>query len=271
MYCESELGKAIRPVEYAKAKQRSLEFPLAKGATLKKLYVGNLPFQATEQDISNWFTQAGATVANVALVTDKFTGQPRGFAFVEINNDEEAARIIQALNGQDFMGRNVVVNEARPREGGGAGRGGYGGGRGRDGGRGGDRVGAVVAEDATKRPCSPSSAPYAKAVAGHPHSYCLVLGASASEIAHPLCSNHSPQASAAQSSRPHRKFDTAVRPAPETISQASRCLEPCGRSRLLKRNNGEVRCVFRYDLGTNSSALAKRGVYRQQASDLPKL
>ena len=160
MYCESELGKAIRPVEYAKAKQRWLEFPLAKGATLKKLYVGNFPFQATEQDISNWFTQAGATVANVALVTDKFTGQPRGFAFVEINNDEEAARIIQALNGQDFMGRNVVVNEARPREGGGAGRGGYGGGRGRDGGRGGDRVGAVVAEDATKRPCSPSSAPY---------------------------------------------------------------------------------------------------------------
>ena len=78
----------------------------------------------------------------MSLVTDKFTGQPRGFAFVEINNDEEAARVIQSLNGQDFMGRNVVVNEARPREGGGAGRGGYGGGRGREGGgRGGDRGG----------------------------------------------------------------------------------------------------------------------------------
>ena len=55
---------------------------------MKKLYVGNLPFQATEQDISNWFKQAGANVANVTLVTDKFTGQPRGFGFVEINSDE---------------------------------------------------------------------------------------------------------------------------------------------------------------------------------------
>ncbi len=108
---------------------------------MKKLYVGNLPFQATEEDISNWFKQAGATGATVSLVTDRETGQPRGFAFVEINNDEEAARVIQALNGQDFMGRKVVVNEARPREGGG--RGGYGGGgRGREGGgRGGDRGG----------------------------------------------------------------------------------------------------------------------------------
>jgi cold-inducible RNA-binding protein len=132
VYCESKLGKAIRPVEYAKATQRSLELPLAKGATLKKLYVGNLPFQATEEDISNWFTQAGATGARVSLVKDRDTGQPRGFAFVEISNDEEAARVIQSLNGQDFMGRNVVVNEARPREGGG-GRGGYGGGgRGRE-------------------------------------------------------------------------------------------------------------------------------------------
>lgn len=103
---------------------------------MKKLYVGNLPFQANEEEIRNWFQQAGATVANVSLVTDKFTGQPRGFGFVEINNDEEAGRAIQALNGQDFMGRNVVVNEARPpREGGGGGRGGYGGGGG--GGRGG--------------------------------------------------------------------------------------------------------------------------------------
>ena len=109
---------------------------------MKKLYVGNLSFQATEQDISNWFKQAGATEANVSLVKDRETGQARGFAFVEINNDEEAARVIQSLNGQDFMGRNVVVNEARPREGGGGGRGGYGGGgRGREGGRGDDRGG----------------------------------------------------------------------------------------------------------------------------------
>jgi len=88
--------------------------PPPKKAILKKLYLGNLPFQANEEEIRNWFQQAGATVANVSLITDKFTGQPRGFGFVEINNDEEAGRAIQALNGQDFMGRNVVVNEARP-------------------------------------------------------------------------------------------------------------------------------------------------------------
>ena len=110
---------------------------------MKKLYVGNLPFQATEEDLRTWFQGAGATAASVSLVTDKFTGQARGFGFIEISNDEEAARAIQALNGQDFMGRNVVVNEARPREGGGGregggSRGGYGGGRGGDrGGRGG--------------------------------------------------------------------------------------------------------------------------------------
>jgi len=110
---------------------------------VKKLYVGNLPFQATEEDIRNWFQQAGAAPANVSLVMDRDTGEPRGFGFVEINNDEEAARAIQALNGQDFMGRNVVVNEARPREGGsrreGGGRGGYGSRGGDRGGRGGGR------------------------------------------------------------------------------------------------------------------------------------
>ena len=107
--------------------------------------MGNLPFQANEEELRNWFQSAGATVANVTLVTDKFTGQARGFGFVEINNDEEASRAIQALNGHDFMGRNVVVNEARPLQGGGGrreggGRSGYGGGRGGDrGGRGGGR------------------------------------------------------------------------------------------------------------------------------------
>jgi RNA recognition motif-containing protein len=119
-------------------------FHSPKEPILKKLYVGNLPFQASEEEIRNWFQQAGATVASVSLVTDKFTGQPRGFGFVEINNDEEASRAIQALNGQDFMGRNVTVNEARPPREGGGGRGGYGGGggggRGR-GGYGGDRGG----------------------------------------------------------------------------------------------------------------------------------
>ncbi len=108
---------------------------------MKKLYVGNLPFQATEEQLGEWFAQAGVTPANITLVRDRFSGQPRGFGFVEINNDEEAERAIQSLNGHDFMGRNVVVNEARPpREGGGGGRGGrggFGGGGGRGGGGGG--------------------------------------------------------------------------------------------------------------------------------------
>jgi RNA recognition motif-containing protein len=123
---------------------------------VKKLYVGNLPFQATEEDVSNWFVQAGVTPANVTLVRDRFSGQPRGFGFVEVNNDDEAGKAVQALNGQDFLGRNVVVNEARPpREGGGGGgggrggsgggggggRGGYGGGGGGRGGGGGGRGG----------------------------------------------------------------------------------------------------------------------------------
>ena len=104
---------------------------------MKKLYVGNLPFQATEEDVGTWFTQAGVSAANITLVRDRFSGQPRGFGFVEVTSDEDADRAVQSLNGQDFMGRNVVVNEARPpREGGGGGggRGGFGGGRGGGGG-----------------------------------------------------------------------------------------------------------------------------------------
>jgi len=105
---------------------------------VKKLYVGNLPFQATEEDVGGWFTQAGVTPANITLVRDRFSGQPRGFGFVEVNTDDEASRAIQGLNGHDFMGRNIVVNEARPpREGGGGGGGGRGGGGGGRGGYGG--------------------------------------------------------------------------------------------------------------------------------------
>ena len=100
--------------------------PLAtarRSLALKKLYVGNLPFQATEEQLSTLFTQTGVTAANVTLVRDRFSGQPRGFGFVEVNSDEEAERAIQGLNGHDFMGRNIGVNEARPpREGGGGGR-----------------------------------------------------------------------------------------------------------------------------------------------------
>lgn len=94
---------------------------------MKKLYVGNLPFQATEQNVADWFAQAGVSGPSVTLIRDQMSGQLRGFGFVEVANNEEADRAIQALNGQDFMGRKVVVNEARRREGGG-GRGNRGGG-----------------------------------------------------------------------------------------------------------------------------------------------
>ncbi|HEY2646603.1 MAG TPA: hypothetical protein VGI34_06500 [Candidatus Acidoferrales bacterium] len=106
---------------------------------MKKLYVGNLPFQATEEQLTALFTQTGVTAANVTLVRDRFSGQPRGFGFIEVNSDEEADRAVQGLNGHDFMGRNIVVNEARPPREGGGGGGRPGGGGGRPGGGGGGR------------------------------------------------------------------------------------------------------------------------------------
>jgi cold-inducible RNA-binding protein len=119
----------------------------AEGVIVKKLYIGNLPFSATEDQLQEWFSQVGVSPSGVNLIRDRFTGQSRGFAFVEINSDEEADRAINSLNGQNFGGRNLVVNEARPQtERSGGGRGGYGGGRGggggrsgHGGGRGGDR------------------------------------------------------------------------------------------------------------------------------------
>lgn len=105
---------------------------------MKKLYVGNISYQATDQDLSEWFAQAGVSTQSVTVLRDRATGQSRGFGFVEIQNDEEADRAITALNGKAFMGRALVVNEARPP----APRGGGGRGEGRGGeGRGGERRG----------------------------------------------------------------------------------------------------------------------------------
>lgn len=81
---------------------------------MTKLYVGNLPFDATEDSVRALFTTHG-TVDKVALITDRDTGQPRGFGFVEMPN-AEAARAMQALNGTDFGGRALKVNEAKERE-----------------------------------------------------------------------------------------------------------------------------------------------------------
>jgi RNA recognition motif-containing protein len=108
-----------------------------------KLYVGNLSFQTTSEELQKLFSQAG-TVESAAVVEDRDTGRSRGFGFVEMASKEEGEKAIEQFNGSDLNGRNLNVNEARPREdrggrGGGGGRGGYGGGgnRGGGGGRGG--------------------------------------------------------------------------------------------------------------------------------------
>lgn len=101
-----------------------------------KLYVGNMSFDTTQESLESLFTNYGE-VQEVAVITDRETGRPRGFAFVtmEDNGGKEA---IEALNGSEFEGRSLVVNEAKPRENrGGGGGGGYGGGGGNRGGGGG--------------------------------------------------------------------------------------------------------------------------------------
>ena len=107
-----------------------------------KLYVGNLSFNTTENELQELFSQAG-TVQEVTLMQDKFTGKSRGFAFITMGSDEDAQNAISKFNGQTIEGRPLTVNEARPREPrppGGGGRG-YGGGGGGGGGYGGRREG----------------------------------------------------------------------------------------------------------------------------------
>jgi RNA recognition motif-containing protein len=103
----------------------------------KNIYVGNLVWDCTADDLLALF-QAHGQVARAQVITDRETGRSRGFGFVEMNDDAEAQKAIEALNGADFKGRPLTVNEAKPREersgGGGGGRGGYGGGRGGGGG-----------------------------------------------------------------------------------------------------------------------------------------
>jgi RNA recognition motif-containing protein len=89
---------------------------------VKKLFVGNLPYAANENDVQAFFESAGVSVDTVTVMRDRFTGQARGFGFVEIGDDEAAQRAIDSCNGRELQGRALVVNEARPmnsREGGG--------------------------------------------------------------------------------------------------------------------------------------------------------
>src|ERR671918_378683 len=106
-----------------------------------KLYVGNLAFQTSSNDLQQLFAQAG-TVESASVIEDRDTGRSRGFGFVEMSSKEEGEAAISQFNGKEFNGRNLTVNEARPREDrggnrGGGGRGGFGGGRSGGGGRGG--------------------------------------------------------------------------------------------------------------------------------------
>ena len=105
----------------------------------KKLYVGNLSYNTSDSDLEQLFAAHG-TVQSVQIIMDRDTGRSKGFGFVEMGSDAEAQAAIQALNGKEIEGRALTVNEAKPREdrgggrgygGGGGGRGGYGGGGGR--------------------------------------------------------------------------------------------------------------------------------------------
>ncbi|MDQ2920545.1 MAG: RNA-binding protein [Acidobacteriota bacterium] len=117
-----------------------------------KLYVGNLSFQTSSEDLQQLFAQAG-TVESATVVEDRDTGRSRGFGFVEMASKEDGEKAIQQFNGTDLNGRNLTVNEARPREDrgnrGGGGRGGYGGGGG--GGRGGGYGGGGGGQDRSPR------------------------------------------------------------------------------------------------------------------------
>ena len=104
---------------------------------MAKLFVGSLPFSMTNDSLSQLFTERGYEPVSVKIITDRDTGQSRGFVFVELGSQNDAQRAIEEFNGLSVEGRALQVNEARPQEGGGCGRRPGGGGRGFSGGRGG--------------------------------------------------------------------------------------------------------------------------------------
>ncbi len=83
---------------------------------MTKLFVGNLPYKATDSDLQAFFAEAGIQVDSVNILRDRFSGEARGFGFVEINDDAVATQAVQTCNGRALMGRALVVNEARPPE-----------------------------------------------------------------------------------------------------------------------------------------------------------
>jgi len=123
LVCDPIWGRTARARSGARVRQ---EFQMGT-----RLYVGNLPFTADEDQIRDLFGQNGRTVSEVKLVTDRETGRPRGFGFVEMGSGEEADSAIRALNGHSMGGRPLTVNEAKERTSGGGGGGGYAGARNR--------------------------------------------------------------------------------------------------------------------------------------------
>ena len=83
---------------------------------MSRLFVGNLPYKATETDLQAFFSEAGVQVDSVNIMRDRFSGEARGFGFVEIHDDNAAAQAVQVCNGRQLMGRALVINEARPAE-----------------------------------------------------------------------------------------------------------------------------------------------------------
>jgi cold-inducible RNA-binding protein len=79
-----------------------------------RLYVGNMPYKATESDLESWFAESGVSVNAVTLMRDRYSGEMRGFGFVEVDSQEQGELAIRSCNGKPFMGRNLTVNEARP-------------------------------------------------------------------------------------------------------------------------------------------------------------
>jgi RNA recognition motif-containing protein len=118
-----------------------------------KLYVGNLAFATSSQELQELFAQAG-TVQSASVIEDRDTGRSRGFGFVEMSSKEEGEAAIAQLNGKEINGRALNVNEAKPREnrGGGGGRGGFGGNRGGGGGYNGNRGGGGFSGGGNREP-----------------------------------------------------------------------------------------------------------------------
>ena len=136
----AQLGESFQArVYWFRVRPSSLASPVSstvRSVCLKNIFVGNLSFTSTEDSVRSIFEGYG-TVDRVSIITDRETGKSRGFSFVEMPNDDEANRAIAALNGADFGGRKLNVNEARPREERGSGGGGGGFNRGGGGGAGG--------------------------------------------------------------------------------------------------------------------------------------